>query len=95
MKFIIKKWGIDKMLGKYTKTAEKENLLKRLDALSFSLKASGDPMLEAMVKNSGNTDIAVAKELIAKGSQLGMNGDVLNKALLAKLDELREEVMKL
>lgn len=80
------------MLEKYTKIAEKENLLKRLDALSFSLKASGNPMLEAMVKNSGNTDIAVAKELIAKGSQLGMNEHVLKKALLEKVDELREEV---
>jgi len=83
------------MLGKYEGLLEKERLLKRIDELSFALEASGDPMLEAMVKNSGNTDIAVAKELITKGSELGMNERVFKKALLAKVNELREEVMKL
>jgi len=95
MRFIIRKWGIDRMLGKYEGLLEKERLLKRIDELSFALEASGDPMLEAMVKNSGNTDIAVAKELITKGSELGMNERVFKKALLAKVNELREEVMKL
>lgn len=83
------------MLGKYEGLLEKERLLKRIDELSFALEASGDPMLEAMVKNSGNTDIAVAKELITKGSELGMNEHVFKKALLAKVNELREEVTKL
>lgn len=95
MRFIIRKWGIDRMLGKYDGLLEKERLLKRIDELSFALEASGDPMLEAMVKNSGNTDIAVAKEMIKKGSQLGMNEHVFKKTLQEKIAELRGEVEKL
>lgn len=96
MRFIIRKWGIDRMLGKYEGLLEKERLLKRIDELSFALEASGDPMLEAMVKNSGNTDIAVAKEMITKGSsELGMNEQVFKKSLQGKIAELRAEVSKL
>ncbi|HHY0839773.1 TPA: hypothetical protein ACVW80_005996 [Bacillus thuringiensis] len=83
------------MLGKYDGLLEKERLLKRIDELSFVLEASGDFMLEAMVRNSANTDIVVAKELIMKGSELGMNEQVFKKALLAKVNELREEVSRL
>lgn len=83
------------MFGKYDGLLKKERLLKRIDELSFALNASGDPLLEGIAKASGNTDIVVAKELIIKGSELGMNEQVFKKALLAKVNELREEVSRL
>ncbi|GAB6537444.1 hypothetical protein [Bacillus cereus group sp. MYBK81-2] len=83
------------MFGKYDGLLKKECLLKRIDELSFALNASGDPLLEGIAKASGNTDIVVAKELIIKGSELGMNEQVFKKALLAKINNLREEVSRL